>query len=129
MDKKIIDTPGVYSFTHHGFANCVSHNGVVYLTGQAGIDEQGKLVSKDIIAQSHQAFSNIKNILWCAGSHMDAILSMTCFIVDLKENGPVFWQIRKEYLPHPTYTSASIGIDQLAVDNMLIEIQCCAAMV
>jgi len=53
---------------------------------------------------------------------------MTSFIVDLAKNGQGYVEARKKILTQPTYTSATIGIAALMIPDLLLEVQCAAAI-
>ena len=128
MEKKIIAAKNVFDYAHYGFSNCVVYNGIAYVTGQAGIDEQGKLVGPDIKQQALKTFDIIRTVLLAAGSDLTNMLAMTCFIVDIEKNGPDFFATRAKIMPVNSYTSASIGISKLAMPGLLVEVQCTAAI-
>jgi 2-iminobutanoate/2-iminopropanoate deaminase len=53
---------------------------------------------------------------------------MTSFVVDLPKNGQGYVDTRKQVLPAPTYTSATIGVSALMIPGLLLEVQCRAAV-
>lgn len=126
MTKEVISVPQIFSYKHLGFENCVTFNQLVFITGQAGIDKDGNVISDAIIPQAEQTFKNIEHALKQAGSDLTKLLMMTCYIVDVHQNGPSFWEIRKKMIPSGSFTSATIGISALADPRLLIEVQCIA---
>lgn len=126
MNKEIISVPQIFSYKHLGFENCITFNKLVFITGQAGIDKNGKVISDKITDQAEKTFKNIEEALKQAGSDLAKLLMMTCYIVDIQHNGPSFWDIRKKMIPSGTFTSATIGISALADPRLLVEVQCIA---
>lgn len=126
MHKEIIHVPELFSYDEYGFEQCIALDKLIFVTGQAGMNKEGKVVSDSIEEQAEMAFNNIKYALSAAGSSLNNVLAMTCFIVNIKKNGPLFWAIRKKMMPTTSYTSATIGIVELADPKLLIEIQCTA---
>jgi 2-iminobutanoate/2-iminopropanoate deaminase len=127
MSKEVITVPELFSYDEKfGFTQCVAMDRLIFITGQSGIDKKGRIISEDIEKQTEATFNNIQYALKAAGSDLKNILSMTCFIVDIKKNGPQFWEVRKRMMPTSSYTSATIGIVELADPKLLIEIQCTA---
>lgn len=124
--KKIVSVPQIFSYTHLGFENCVTFHKLIFITGQAGIDENGNVISEDIAKQTEATFKNIELALNAAGSDLTKLLSMTCYIVDIHKNGPLFWEVRKKMIPSADFTSATIGISALAIPRLLVEVQCIA---
>ena len=125
--KQVIETSGVMPYEQYGFTNCVRFKDVLYLSGIAALDEQGRVVGDDIETQTVRTFQNIERVLRAGGSDLDQILQMTSFVVDLAKNGAGYVAARKTILAQPTYTSATIGIAALMVPGLLLEVQCTAA--
>ena len=70
------------------YSQAVCHGGLVYVAGQAGIDPKtGTAAGASFEAQARQAFSNLRAILEDAGSSMDRVLKVTCFVADANEFG------------------------------------------
>ena len=101
---------------------------VLYLSGISALDEQGQIVGTDIEAQTVKTYQNIESVLRAAGSGLDQILQMTSFVVNLPRNGQRYVDTRKKLLTKPTFTSATIGISELMVPGLLLEVQCRAAV-
>ena len=106
-----------------GFHPAVKLGNLVYLTGHVGCDAEGVCVSDTLEPQVEKLFENLQATLQSAGSDLSKMLQMTCFIVDILRNGPPFWKMRKRIMPNTVFTSASIGIHELADPRLLIEIQ------
>lgn len=128
MVKEVIHVPQLFSYeAHYGFEQCVAENNLVFVTGQRGINKEGVIVSDDIERQAEITFQNIQHALRAAKTDLENILSMTCYIVDIKKNGPLFWSTRMRMMPTVYFTSATIGVAELADPRSLIEIQCIAS--
>jgi 2-iminobutanoate/2-iminopropanoate deaminase len=97
-----------------------------FVAGQAGTDASGRIVSPDFEVQTRRTIENIGVALAAAGSDLSRILTMTVFITDWRY-GPAFIRVRGEVLGDNLAASATIGIGQLAVPDMLVEEQCTAA--
>ena len=128
MVKKIVPVDGVFPYEPLGFTNCVRVGEMLYLSGIAGVDAQGKIVASDIEAQTVQTFRNIELVLKAAGSSLDQIAQMTSFVVDLERNGFRYVEARKKTLVRGAYTSATIGVSALLTPGALLEVQCRACM-
>lgn len=90
---KIIKTK--YSDNNSGhYSPAISHNGVLYISGQLSINpEDGKVPVGGIEAETRQALKNINDILQAAGSNKDKILKVNVYIPDVK-----LWpQVNKVY--------------------------------
>lgn len=101
----------------------------VYLAGHGGYrDESGTTYEGDFDSQVRVAFERLHSVLQKAGGSLNDLVSMTVFIVDMK-NGDRFTEVRKEFFPRGNYpASALIGIKQLAHPEMMLEIQAIAVI-
>lgn len=69
-----------------GYANGVSARGrMVFVAGQIGWDEQGRLAGEDLVSQTRQALRNIATILAEDGGRPEHLVRLTWFIVDRDE--------------------------------------------
>jgi 2-iminobutanoate/2-iminopropanoate deaminase len=123
-EKRVVKVPGSRNWeAEFGFHPAVKFGNMVYLTGHVGCDNKGVCVSDALEPQVIKVFENLQATLAAAGSDLSKMLQMTCFIVDILRNGPPFWALRKKLMPNTAFTSASIGIHELADPRLLIEIQ------
>lgn len=60
-------------------------NGVVYTSGQLGIDPETNTLLEGIEAQANQAFKNISNILEEGNSDLSLVIKTTLFLSDLAD--------------------------------------------
>lgn len=93
----------------------------VFLSGQLGLDENGRLVVGGVTEQSHQAFRNIKAALGEAGASLEQVVKATVWLT----NGGDFAAFNEVYR---TYFSAlpparSTVISALVIPGALIEIE------
>ena len=59
---------------------------LVFTAGQLGLDpNSGELVPGGIEAETHQALTNIKNVLEAAGSSLEAVVKTTVFLRDMND--------------------------------------------
>ncbi|HMF20878.1 MAG TPA: RidA family protein [Pseudolabrys sp.] len=66
-----------------GYSNGVVAEGrQVFIAGQIGWSEQGKLVSDDFVAQAERALANIVTVLAVAGGEPSHLTRLTWFITD-----------------------------------------------
>ncbi len=127
MPKKVIEVPELLSYEKYGFTQCIQYSDLIFVTGQAGQDKEGKIVGLDIESQTRQLFQNIEYALHAANSSLEHILAMTSYIVEIEKNGPAYFATRKNCMPVSSYTSTSIGVAALALPGLLVEVSCIAA--
>lgn len=71
------------------YSHAVAMEGVVFTSGQLGIDpETGKLV-EGVAAQAEQALKNLEAVLKAAGASMADVVKTTVFVTDLADFGTV----------------------------------------
>src|SRR5579864_9026362 len=116
-----------------GFSHAVSVTAgrMVFISGQVGMDRDGKVVSGGVVAQFGQALANLLTALAAAGGQPADLVSATIYIVDLadyqahgKEIGAVWRRLAgSEYPP-----MAGVGVSRLWDPEALVEIQGMAAV-
>jgi 2-iminobutanoate/2-iminopropanoate deaminase len=96
----------------------------LYVAGQEGTDEKGKLVSGGIQGETKAALQNIERIVKAAGFEMKDIVSVTVFLADIKEFGDMN-TVYKSIMPDPKPARATIQAAAL-VNNARIEVSAIA---
>src|SRR5215470_10399939 len=70
------------------YSQAVRVGDLIYTAGQAGIDPAtGKVAGDTFNAQARQAFTNLRILLEDAGSGMDQVLKVTCFVTEAEAFG------------------------------------------
>ncbi len=113
-----------------GLPNAISHytdavrfGDLLFVSGVAPLNGADELVGKDdVVAQARQVFVNLGKILATAGASFADILKVTVFLLDV-EDRKVINPIRKEYFGSALPASTLIGIRELAIPGMKIEIE------
>ena len=123
--QRLIDIEGLPATRALAYSQAVVAGDLVFVAGQAGLDEDGRLVSPEFVPQARRTFENVERALAAAGATLRDIVTMTVFITDWRY-GADFCRVRAEYLGDELAASATIGIGQLAYPDMLIEQQCIA---
>jgi len=84
--KKVIESPRVPRLGPYSQALQVGD--LIYTAGQAGIDPtSGKVAGDSFVAQARQAFTNLRTLLEDAGSGMDQVIKVTCFVTEAEAFG------------------------------------------
>lgn len=79
--KKVIESPRVPRLGP--YSQAVQVGDLIYIAGQAGIDPTSKkAVGDSFSAQARQAFTNLRALLEDAGSGMDQVIKVTCFVTE-----------------------------------------------
>lgn len=94
----------------------------IYLSGQASINEQGEIVGVgDVWAQMEQAMANIERALTAAGSGIDRIFKITIYLTDMANFDKVL-ELRKKYFTAPWPADTTVGVQSLALPELLVEL-------
>ena len=65
------------------YSQAVSAAGLLFTAGQPGIDPKtGAVAGPDFESQARQAFENLRAVLEDAGSSMEQVVRVTCFVAD-----------------------------------------------
>jgi len=68
----------------YGYAQSVKVGDTIYISGQVGHDETGKIVGRgDMKAQMRQTYINIQKVLTQYGATMDNIVDEILFVTDM----------------------------------------------
>lgn len=124
--KALGPTLGMYS---HGM---IAPGGeLVVVAGQVAADRAGKLVGPgDAVAQTRQAFENVRAVLEAAGSSMRQVVRFQTFLTHAADIEG-FMQARKElfprYFPDAVYPPNTIlVVSRLVLPDLLVEIEAMA---
>ena len=112
-------------------ADGVRAGDTIHLSGAVSIDAEGKTVhAGDIVKQGQQAYRNIARVLEEFGAKMDNIVDETLFVTDMsaimgsEEKMGAFFGMRAEaYGGDPQLTQSLIGVKELVMPDLMIEIK------
>ena len=96
----------------------------LYIAGQEGSDDSGKLAAGGIGPETAAALDNIQKVLKAAGFELKDVVSVTVFLADIHEF-PDMNKVYKSVMPDPKPARATIQAAAL-VNNARIEISAIA---
>lgn len=108
------------------YSQAMTCGGLVYLSGQLGIDPATGIIPEDFAVQARQALTNLKAIVEAAGSSLDRVLSVDVFLIDMG-NFAALNEIYAEYFKDHCPARAAIGVAALPREAQ-VEIRCVAAL-
>lgn len=120
-DRVIIEAPGgvppVGPYSH-----AVVANGFVFVSGQGPVDPATGTAPPEFANQVRQTMRNLVTILEAAGSTLDDVVKMNCYLTDLTRFAE-FNDVYREFLPSgfPARTTVATGLL-----GILVEIDCIA---
>ena len=99
-DRYMHSTSTKYEF-QFGYSRAVRHGLVVRVAGTAGLDEDGQVVSDDVVDQMRRAIEIIKDSLEDLGSSLEEVIMTRIYVHDVNDidrvaviHGEVFRDIR-----------------------------------
>jgi enamine deaminase RidA (YjgF/YER057c/UK114 family) len=119
------ETQPMYDSFHFSQANRVGDT--IWVSGQVGIDDEMKPAS-GMAAQARLAFGNLKRTLAAAGATLGDVVELTTFHIDLRGELEEFANVKDEYIPrnYPAWTA--VGVTQLALPELRVEIRAVAVV-
>lgn len=109
------------------YTDAVQFGDTLYISGVSAVDESGEVVKGGTVAQTEKIFENMKKILDAAGADFSDILKVTVYMIDVSEREAVN-VVRQKYFGDARPASTLIGIKELALDGMTIEIEAVAGL-
>ncbi len=100
----------------------VRYGDLVFVSGQAGIDDRGRTVGPDFDTQARQAFANLQRVLRNAGSGLEHVVKVTIFVTDMAVIDDVV-ALRREFFVHPYPADTIAQVAALAQPEWQIEIE------
>ena len=93
-------------------------NGLVYTSGQIGIDPATATLVEGLEAQANQVFKNLSELLKAAGSDMSKVIKTTVFIKDMNDFGKVN-EIYAKYFTEPVPARSCVEVARLPKDALV----------
>ena len=125
MDRKVFRS-GPYAEL---IAQAVQVGDVIYLSGQVGVDEQGK-APESLVAQTTLAYQHVKAVLAEFGATLDNVVEETVFVTDISQTmaqvQEVFAARAAAYGGRPDVAQTLVAVSDLVDKAFKIEIKCTA---
>jgi 2-iminobutanoate/2-iminopropanoate deaminase len=122
-NKVCIDVPGMPAIGPYSHA--VQAGGLLFVSGQPGLDVATGQASPDIEQQMRQAFLNLDTVLRAGGSSLALVVNTTAIVPDLA-NFPLVNQLFAEFFP--TAPPARMTINAPLPKGLQFSIGCVAAL-
>ena len=104
------------------YCDAVRWGDTLYISGIPPLDVEGRVVSEDPAEQAKQVFENMKLILDAAGATFADILKVTVYLTDVTDRKKIN-PVRQQYFGNARPASTLIGINELAIPGMKVEIE------
>lgn len=98
---------------------------LIFISGQAGYADDGKIVSGDFRTQGERAFSNLERALVAGGSNLKNVVKVTIFLTDMGNFSKVV-ELRRKYFSTPYPADSIVEVSGLYTPEAMIEIEAIA---
>ena len=106
------------------FSDAIVAGNTLYVAGQEGTDDSGKLAAGGIGPETTATLENIQKVLKAAGFELKDVVSVTVYLADIHDFGDMN-KVYKSVMPDPKPARATIQAAAL-VNNARIEISAIA---
>ncbi|GAA3109773.1 RidA family protein [Streptosporangium carneum] len=124
--ERVSTTPDWYE--PYAISQAVRVGDLVFASGQAGFDENGRTVGDDFESQARQAFANLGRVLEEAGSSLADAVKVTILVTDLAPNLETVIRLRREFFTEPYPADTLLEVSRLAQPDWLVEIDATAVV-
>ena len=106
------------------YSIAIQTDGLVFCSGQLGLDPASGELAADIEAQTRQALTNLKNVLEASGSSLEKVVKTTVFLKDMADF-PRMNPVYGEFFPSTPPARSTIAVAGLPRGG-LVEIEATA---
>ena len=100
---------------------------LLFISGQAGYDDDGRIVEGGFRAQGERAFSNLERALLAGGASLRNVAKVTIFVTDMGNFGEVV-ELRRKYFSAPYPADTIVEVKALYTPEAMIEIDAVAVV-
>lgn len=105
----------------------IKFGNLLFISGQAGAGDDGKIVEGGFRAQGEQAFANLRRALEAGGSRLQDVVKVTIFVTDMGHFQDVV-ELRRKFFSTPYPADTIAEIKALYDPKAMIEIEAIAAV-
>ncbi len=109
------------------YSQAVKHQGMLYTSGQIGLDSQsGNMVADDVASQAKQVVANLTAVIEAAGGQLNQIIKVTIFLENM-DDFPVVNQIYADWLGEHRPARSTVAVAALPLAAK-VEMDCVVAV-
>ncbi len=126
MFQQVVTRPDPYE--PYLLSQAIKVGNLLFVSGQAGYDDEGKVVEGGLLAQGEQAFANLRRALEAGGASLKDVVKVTIFVTDMQAQFKDVVELRRRFwsAPYPADTIAEVK--GLYDPKVMIEIEAIAAV-
>jgi len=123
--KKVVSTENAPEAIG-AYSQAIIVDGILYSSGQIGLDKNGKLVGDGVDIQTKQVLENLKAILDEVGASLNDVIKTTIFLKNI-DDFEVVNKIYASYFKSNRPARSTVAVSALP-KNVKIEIECIAKL-
>lgn len=100
---------------------------LLFVSGQAGYDDEGRIVEGGFRKQGERAFANLRRALEAGGSSLADVVKVTIFVTDMGNFREVV-ELRRQFFSAPYPADTIAEVKALYDPAVMIEIEAIAAV-
>jgi 2-iminobutanoate/2-iminopropanoate deaminase len=117
-----LKVPGLAPAISH-YTDAVRFGDLLFVSGMIAVDENLNLVGgNDVVVQTRCIFQNMEQVLAAVGATFADVLKVTVFLLDVNDRSKIN-SVRQEYFGSARPASTLIGVRELALPGVKIEIE------
>ncbi|HSS20555.1 MAG TPA: RidA family protein [Pyrinomonadaceae bacterium] len=134
MSKEFINPPELPNWEHAFSQIVVVTSGTtktIYISGQVAVDKDKNLIGAgDLSVQARQAFQNLETALRVAGAQSTDVVKLNIYVKNYQhdDSAPINETLRKCFPGQPLPASSWLGVQSLAEEGFLIEVDAIAVV-
>ncbi|GJE68675.1 RidA family protein [Methylorubrum podarium] len=105
----------------------IRYGNLVFISGQAGAGDDGRIVEGGFRVQGEQAFANLRRALEAGGSSLKDVIKVTIFVTDMGHFADVV-ELRRKFFSAPYPADTIAEVKALYDPAAMIEIEAIAAV-
>lgn len=125
MLDRIVTSPDNY--VPYLLSQAIRFGDLLFVSGQAGAGDDGRIVPGGFRAQGEQAFANLERALKAGGSSLADVIKVTIFVTDMGNFREVV-ELRRRFFTEPYPADTIAEVKALYDPEVMIEIEAIAAV-
>ena len=110
------------------YTDAVRFGNLLFISGMVALDSENNVVAPgDVVGQAEFIFGNIGRILGQAGGGFANVLRVTVYLLDVSDRTRIN-PLRQEVFGNTRPASTLIGVRELALPGLLIEVEAIAGL-
>lgn len=111
------------------YTDAVRLDNTLYISGVVGMDENNNLAEGGVVGQTRQIFRNMQKIFDAVGVNVGFrdVLKVTVYMLNVNERNAIN-PVRKEFFGEYRPASTLIGVKELALPGLRVEIEAVVAI-